>query len=209
MKPEGDPRGSWGPRGGLRRLAGKAQGETTDRRERHKDVPHGIQPSQLGEGKMRAREKTLMGWPLEEGGPGEGGDTEDSWRRCLNNRQAVKLKSPSQVWDSVTEKESNTDVKFSCFKFIEENLIIQMSEKTIQISFSLQWLSYTYNAELTQYWHTIKLEWFTKKTNLRLLNKCHFCFATKVILEVSIIWGKYLSSTIFLNFILKSWKWNC
>ena len=85
-----------------------------------------------------------------------------------------------------------------------------MSEKTIQINFSLQWLSYTYNAEFTEYWHTIKLKWFTKKTNLRLLNKCHFCFATKVILEVSIIWGKYLSSTIFLNFILPEfWRREC
>lgn len=49
-----------------------------------------------------------------------------------------KLKSPSQVWDSVTERENNADVKFFCFKFVEESLIIQMSEKTTQISFSLQ-----------------------------------------------------------------------
>ena len=53
----------------LRRLADEAQGETTDGGERREDVPRSIQPSQLGEGKMRAREKTLMGWPLEEGGP--------------------------------------------------------------------------------------------------------------------------------------------
>lgn len=62
----------------LRRLADEAQGETTDGGERREDVPRSIQPSQLGEGKMRAREKTLMGWPLEEGGPGEGEDTEGS-----------------------------------------------------------------------------------------------------------------------------------
>lgn len=86
--------GSWGPRGGLRRLAGEAQGDATDGGERREDVPHGIQPSQFGEGKMRAREKTLMGWPLEEGGPGQGGDMEGSWRSCLNNRQAVKIKKP-------------------------------------------------------------------------------------------------------------------
>ena len=60
-------------RGRLRRLAEEAQGETPDGGERGEDGPCGIQPSQLREGTMRAREKTLMGWPLEGGGPGWGG----------------------------------------------------------------------------------------------------------------------------------------
>lgn len=40
--------------------------------------PSEIQPLQLGEGKMRTRKKTIMEWPLEEGGPRGDGEMEGS-----------------------------------------------------------------------------------------------------------------------------------